>query len=52
MKLRFALPLLLLFSLAVAACSTTKAVRTWNPGDVVICPHCGREHALPEKLGK
>ncbi len=52
LKIRAALPLLLLLSLALSACSSTKAVKPWNPGDTVICPHCGREFTLPEKLGK
>ncbi|MEW6721368.1 MAG: hypothetical protein AB1346_13050 [Thermodesulfobacteriota bacterium] len=47
------LPLLLLLPLLMAACSSNKtAVKPWNPGDTVICPHCGREFTLPEKLGK
>ncbi len=29
-----------------------KAAKEWKPGDTVICPHCGREFPLPEKLGK
>ena len=45
--------LLLLLSLIVPACaSSTKAAKPWNPGDTVICPHCGREFPIPEKLGK
>jgi len=53
MKKRF-LPLLffILLAVAISSCSTTKPVKPWSPGDVVICPHCGREHVLPEKLGK
>jgi len=52
MKARSPLWILLLLSIALAACSSTKTVKTWNPGDTVICPHCGLEHVLPEKLGK
>jgi len=52
MKARSPLWILLLLSIALAACSSTKTVKTWNPGDTVICPHCGREHVLPEKLGR
>ena len=44
--------LLIVFLTALSSCSKTKPVRTWNPGEVVICPHCGREHIVPEKLGK
>jgi hypothetical protein len=45
---------LLLFSctlLALSACASTKVAKEWKPGDTVICPHCGREFPLPEKLG-
>ena len=51
---RFAKPLLLpLFALfIVSSCASTKAAKEWKPGDTVICPHCGREFTLPEKLGK
>jgi len=52
-KIRLALPLLLSLSLLLTSCaSSNKASRQWNPGDTVICPHCGREFTLPEKLGK
>lgn len=51
---RFAVPMLLLLCLLllVSACASTKAAKPWKPGDTVICPHCGREFPLPEKLGK
>jgi hypothetical protein len=54
MIFRFAKPLLLFLSLSLIlpACASSKATRQWNPGDTVICPHCGREFPLPEKLGK
>jgi hypothetical protein len=29
-----------------------KSTKEWKPGDTVICPHCGREFPVPEKLGK
>jgi hypothetical protein len=44
----------LLLSLALVSlpsCASTKAAKEWKPGDTVICPHCGREFPLPEKLG-
>jgi len=44
------LPLFALFLLS--SCASTKAAKEWKPGDTVICPHCGREFPLPEKLGK
>jgi predicted component of type VI protein secretion system len=52
---RSAVPMLLLLCvllLASACASTKKTVKPWRPGDTVICPHCGREFPLPEKLGK
>jgi outer membrane biogenesis lipoprotein LolB len=52
MNRRTALRFLLLLSLLLSACASTKPSRTWNAGDMVICPHCGREFQLPEKLGK
>jgi hypothetical protein len=54
MNARFAIPLLLFLSLSVtlSACASSKAAQPWKPGDTVICPHCGREFPLPEKLGK
>ncbi len=40
-----------LFLLA-AGCASQKENRAWDPGDRIICPHCGREFPVPEKLGK
>lgn len=37
--------------LSLSACASTKVAKEWKPGDTVICPHCGREFPLPEKLG-
>jgi len=45
--------LLLSAALLLGACATTKKeVRPLQTGDTVICPHCGREFPIPEKLGK
>lgn len=51
---RSAAPLLLLLCalFLLPSCASTKAKKEWKPGDVVICPHCGREFPVPEKLGK
>jgi len=52
---RFALPLFVLLSapfLLSSCASSNKAAKEWKPGDTVICPHCGREFPVPEKLGK
>lgn len=47
-------PVLLLLCALVflPSCATTKTAKEWKPGDTVICPHCGRDFPLPEKLGK
>ncbi|MBP2685873.1 MAG: hypothetical protein H6Q81_778 [Deltaproteobacteria bacterium] len=52
---RFARPLFLLLCalFLLSACASSKtATKEWKAGDTVICPHCGREFTLPEKLGK
>jgi len=52
---RFAKPLFLLLCalFLLSACASSKtAAKEWKPGDTVICPHCGREFPVPEKLGK
>jgi hypothetical protein len=51
---RFAKPLLLLLCalFLLSSCASTKVAKEWKPGDTVICPHCGREFPIPEKLGK
>ena len=51
MKLRI-LTFLLTLLLLLPACASRKEVRVWKPGDRVICPYCGREFPLPEKLGE
>jgi len=47
-------PLLLLACalLILPSCASSKPQKTWKAGDTVICPHCGREFPLPEKLGE
>jgi hypothetical protein len=47
-SLTVVLAILLLFS----ACGSRKEVKTWDPGDSVICPHCSREFPVPEKMGR
>lgn len=37
--------------LSAAGCAGNSKNRDWKPGDSIICPHCGREYPLPEKLG-
>ncbi|MBI5342339.1 MAG: hypothetical protein HZB63_03335 [Deltaproteobacteria bacterium] len=49
---RWLVVLLLSAALLAGACSTAKKQeRPWNAGDTVICPHCGRQFPVPEKLG-
>ena len=53
---RFARPLLPLLCILflLPSCASTKVAKgkEWKAGDTVICPHCGREFPIPEKLGK
>jgi len=51
---RSAIPLFLLLCalFLFSSCASTKVAKEWKPGDTVICPHCGREFPVPEKLGK
>jgi len=51
MKRTAPIVLLLCASLLLGACAAGKANRAWQPGDSIICPHCGREFPVPEKLG-
>jgi len=45
--------LVLSAALLLPACaSSKKQVRPWQPGDSIICPNCGREFKIPEKLGQ
>ncbi len=41
-----------LSALLLGACASGKGSVAWKPGDTIICPHCGREFTLPEKMGK
>jgi hypothetical protein len=50
MRLRRALFFIFLAFL-LGACATTKERRPWQPGENIICPHCGRDFQVPEKLG-
>ncbi len=43
---------LVLAALLLGACSSGKSNVAWKAGDTIICPHCAREFAVPEKLGK
>jgi hypothetical protein len=46
---------ILFLSMAILAggCATSKKQeRSWQAGDTVICPHCGRSFQVPEKLGQ
>jgi hypothetical protein len=43
--------LLAILSSAILSCSHNKKNRAWEPGDTIICPHCGRDFTVPEKLG-
>jgi hypothetical protein len=51
MRLR-RLAVLLAILLFFPACASRKEVKTWHPGDSIICPYCGREFPIPEKLEK
>jgi hypothetical protein len=53
MRIRRFAVLLLTATLLMGACATAKKQeRPWQAGDRVICPHCGREFPIPEKLGQ
>jgi len=51
MRLRIGVFLFLIL-LLLPACASQKDARNWQPGDSIICPHCGRDFRVPEKLGK
>lgn len=44
--------LLAILSCTFLSCSHNKKNRAWEPGDTIICPHCGRDFTVPEKLGE
>jgi hypothetical protein len=50
MRRKALIVLLLGLALVVSACATGKEARGWRPGDKIICPGCGKEFAVPEKL--
>ena len=52
MRIRLAALALSLVLLLPACAASKKQTRTWQPGDSIICPHCGREFPVPEKLGQ
>ncbi len=35
----------------IAGCAATRTARGWQPGEPIICPRCGQQFAIPEKLG-
>lgn len=41
--------LLVILAFGALSCSHSKKNRAWEPGDTVICPHCGRDFTIPEK---
>jgi len=52
MKRGFAVLFLSVVVLLAACATTKKEARPWQPGERIICPHCGREFPVPEKLGQ
>lgn len=53
MKPRLTVVLLLAAAVLFASCASTKTeTKVWKSGDSIICPHCGREFPVPEKLGR
>ncbi len=51
MRRRLAVLILSVALLLPACAASKKQARPWQPGDSIICPHCGREFSVPEKLG-
>jgi hypothetical protein len=51
MKIRLAALALSLALLLPACAASKKQTRAWQAGDSIICPHCGRDFPVPEKLG-
>jgi hypothetical protein len=52
MKRGFAVLLLSMVVLLGACATTKKEARPWQPGETILCPHCGRSFPIPEKLGQ
>lgn len=48
---RIAFLLATLCALFATACAPCRKAAGWRPGDAIVCPHCGKEFLLPEKLG-
>ena len=45
--------LFLLAAMFAGGCAASKKQeKPWQPGDTVICPHCGKSFQIPEKLGQ
>lgn len=38
-----------LFLTFLLGCAHTEGNRTWEKGDTVVCPYCGKAFKLPEK---
>lgn len=49
---RLAILVLSAILLLPACAASKKQERPWQPGDSIICPDCGREFKVPEKLGQ
>jgi hypothetical protein len=52
MKRGIAALFLTIVVLTSACAAAKKEARPWQPGESIICPHCGRSFPVPEKLSK
>ena len=52
MKRGFAVLLMTMVVLLAACATAKKEARPWQPGESILCPHCGRAFPVPEKLGQ